>query len=323
MYGTPPNLEYQEVQRERVNNFRKVPLYLGGFTLVFLSAYCTYLYIGYSRSAHTHEDCNGTTTDFDPSTCYDALAGSFDSTLETTEWLMGLVGLREKLASSATGDVLEVSIGTGRNLEYYDWNIRGHKRVGMLDLNGKVKQGKVRSFTAVDKSGPMLEVAHDKYSALFPGVIGVRWIQQDASDPIPGPPKNSNEAGSNRATGYDTVIQTMGLCSAQDPVKLLKNLGECVKDDGKILLIEHGRGTWTWINSLLDRTAVGRAKTFGCWWNRDLEKIIRDSGLEIVALKRKHFGTTWLIELRKPTAPAASVLSSQPSRKTCGKAWWH
>jgi methyltransferase OMS1 len=40
------------------------------------------------------------------------------------------------------------------------------------------------------------------------------------------------------------------------------------------------------------------ALEFGCHWNRDIGKIIEESGLEIVELKRKHLGTTWWIELR-------------------------
>ncbi len=41
---------------------------------------------------------------------------------------------------------------------------------------------------------------------------------------------------------FDTVVDTFGLCSYDDPVSVLKEMARCCKKDGKILLIEHGRG---------------------------------------------------------------------------------
>lgn len=160
---------------------------------------------------------------------------------------MGINNLRRKLASQAYGDVLEVSIGTGRNLEFYDWDFKGFNGVGKVNHKGDVKKGKIRSFTAVDKSAEMLEIAHQKFSSMFPGILGVRWVVGDAAEKgvIPGPPSNANErSGSLEGKKYDVVIQTMGLCSVKDPVALLKNLGDCVEEDGRIFLLEHGRGTW-------------------------------------------------------------------------------
>ncbi|PQE17569.1 ubiquinone menaquinone biosynthesis-related protein [Rutstroemia sp. NJR-2017a BBW] len=224
----------------------------------------------------------------DVSSRYNSIASKFDKEIETTEYWTGITKARKKMIAEASGDVLEVSIGTGRNLDYYDWDFKG--------FNGKVK-----SFTAVDKSAEMLEVAHEKFSAMFPGVIGVRWIVQDAAEPIPGPPRNANERSGNKDAKYDTIVQTMGLCSVNDPVALLKNLSDCVKEEeGRILLLEHGRGTWEWINRILDGSAQGHATQWGCWWNRDLEEIVKESGLEVVKMERWHFGTNWKFELKKP-----------------------
>lgn len=239
---------------------------------------------------------------------------------------MGITSLRKKLAGLARGDVLEVSIGTGRNLEFYDFcfGSGGHGTAkgqevlgglaGRIDGNGKWR-GKgegVRSFTAVDKSPEMLEVAHEKFAAKFPGILGVRWIIADASlpDSIPGPPRNANERSGNREGGYDTIIQTMGLCSVADPVALLRNLGRCVKEgEGRILLLEHGRGRYEWLNGVLDKSAEGHAREFGCWWNRDIGHIVEESGLEIVEVRRPkwwHGGTTWWVELKKPQSPTVA-----------------
>lgn len=225
----------------------------------------------------------------------------------------------------ARGDVLEVSVGTGRNLEGYGFSFSDTKRGG----DGK---GEVKSFTAIDKSGEMLEIAHEKFSRLFPGIVGVRWVIGDASvrSAIPAPPKSSNErSGNKEGEKYDTVVQTMGLCSVDDPVALLRCLGDVVKEEeGRILLLEHGRGRWAWLNGVLDKFAEAHAHEFGCWWNRDLGKIVEESGLVVVEAKRWHGGTTCWFELKKPrsepaqeVARAAEEKVENPETKT-KKGWW-
>src|SRR5437763_16169516 len=122
----------------------------------------------------------------------------------------------------------------------------------------------------------------------------------------------------------------MGLCSTRDPVGLLKRLGELCKkpsvkrkaggssvvsgeqtkygrevveqdgeyDGGRILLLEHGRGHYDWLNHVLDGLAPSHADHYGCWWNRDIGAMVEQSGLEIEYVKRYHLGTTWEVVLR-------------------------
>ena len=91
----------------------------------------------------------------------------------------------------------------------------------------------------------------------------------------------------------------MGLCSTPEPSALLTHLGSITNpNDGRILLLEHGRSHYAWLNRILDKTAPGHADKHGCWWNRDIGKIVEDSGLDIIEIKRYHFGTTWWIELQ-------------------------
>lgn len=269
---------------------------LAGITVLLASSYGAYLFVGYKKAIA--EGSREVILE-DVSKRYDTIAPSFDSSVEWTESIMGLNRLRKKMAQEASGDVCEVSIGTGRNLTFYDWNFPGFNGVGKPGNGHTIKKGKVTSFTAVDKSAEMLEVAHDKFAKKYPGIIGVRWVIQDAAEPLPLPLVSANDqGGKSRTKKYDTIIQTMGLCSTSDPVGLLKNLGESVEDDGRILLLEHGRSTWNWVNKILDGLAVRHAREFGCVWNKDIGEIVKESGLEITKMERKHAGTTWWIELR-------------------------
>jgi methyltransferase OMS1 len=91
----------------------------------------------------------------------------------------------------------------------------------------------------------------------------------------------------------------MGLCSSPEPVKVLQNMGHlCKPKTGRIILIEHGRGHYNFVNGVLDDLAPVHAQRHGCWWNRDILDIVKESGLNIVEVKRYHAGTTYWIELR-------------------------
>ncbi|KAI9644509.1 hypothetical protein NHQ30_006530 [Ciborinia camelliae] len=322
--ATPPPPPPPPSPKKHPLEGRKIPFLGSCFAALIFAGYSSYLFVLINKEP-TGSSAPKVQTDV--SSRYDKIASTFDSEVDWTEWTMGITKMRKKLAQEAYGDVLEVSIGTGRNLEYYDWDFKGFNGVGKLQKVGGIKRGKVKSFTAVDKSGEMLEVAHEKFSTMFPGVVGVRWIIQDAAEKIPGPPRNANETSGSKDAKYDTIIQTMGLCSVADPVKLLKNLGECVKEDeGRILLLEHGRAKWDWLNRALDNSAEGHAKLFGCWWNRDLGQIVEESGLEVVNIKRRHYGTTWRIELKKPKAISkdGGVKDAVEEKKPVAakKGWW-
>lgn len=44
---------------------------------------------------------------------------------------------------------------------------------------------------------------------------------------------------------FDTVIDTFGLCSVEDPVAMLREMARVCKPDGRVYLLEHGRSaTW-------------------------------------------------------------------------------
>lgn len=162
------------------------------------------------------------------------------------------------------------------------------------DLLRKSKQ--VSSLTFVDLSAPMVDIARKTFQSKYPGYGPVQFLTQSALDPLPSSPITD---AVRRQGGYDYILQTMGLCSTPEPVQLLKHLGGLAHPGrGRILLLEHGRGYWDWMNRYLDATASRHAKAHGCWYNRDIGKIVEESGLVVESCKRKHFGTLWVVEAR-------------------------
>jgi methyltransferase OMS1, mitochondrial len=118
---------------------------------------------------------------------------------------------------------------------------------------------------------------------------------------------------------FDTVIDTFGLCSYNDPVAVIQEMIRKCKKDGTILLLEHGRSkSWNIITQHLDKHAEQHAANWGCVWNRDIDAIIEDvttgakttsnqenhnNTMKIIHFYKFHFGTTYLIVARPIELP--------------------
>ncbi|PYH98305.1 S-adenosyl-L-methionine-dependent methyltransferase [Aspergillus ellipticus CBS 707.79] len=263
-------------------------------TILGVSALSISTYIGYLYASYRHEvkQSKSLTVPHDVSDRYNHTAGTFDADVAMSEQLMGMGSKRAALVERAHGNVLEVSCGTGRNLRYYEL---GERRG--FDTQGRVGVLGCRSLTLVDLSPEMVEITRGKFEKRFPEQKArVEFRVQDAAEVSrPG----FSVDGKKHEGYYDSVVQTMGLCSLPDPVKTLKHLGTVVDPEkGEILLLEHGRSYYDWVNNILDNLAPAHADRHGCWWNRDIGQIVRESGLEVVEEKRWHFGTTWKYVLR-------------------------
>jgi len=226
-------------------------------------------------------------------TVYDRTAGNFDTDVGYSEWAAGILKARQSIAASCTGDVLEVSAGTARNLGYYRFGPDGVKSLTLVDISREmVEQGKLK-WKALHSQNGLQGVTKG---------VPVRFWQGDVKGSIPEPPQVEAEGAVKvQKHGYDTIYQSMGLCSTDEPVQLLQNIASHLdrsNPDAKIYLLEHGRGHYGWMNAFLDKFAPQHATKHGCWWNRDIGQIVHDSGLEIVEEKRMSFGTTWIYELK-------------------------
>ncbi|KAF2760963.1 S-adenosyl-L-methionine-dependent methyltransferase, partial [Pseudovirgaria hyperparasitica] len=204
---------------------------------------------------------------------WDKEAATFDRDMGPMEFYMGMNWLRKSMTRQAHGHVLEAAVGTGRNIKYY-------------------KPVLCESITMVDQSRKMVDVAYGKWKEYFPraeDLAKVTFRHQSVIDDVKLPDPE----------GFDFVIQTMGLCSTPEPEALIRSLARMTKKDGgRILLLEHGRSKYDWLNRVLDKTAAPHADKHGCWWNKDIIKIVEDSGVDVVAISRYHLGTTYWIELK-------------------------
>ncbi|KAK1767633.1 hypothetical protein QBC33DRAFT_536809 [Phialemonium atrogriseum] len=353
---------------------RKLPLVGAGFAALCLGLYVSLLVSSYMKSPAPSCTCEHPSTagaDGEPlpptgrPPAVDAAmpgrerarqsASAFDKGLDVPEWLMGITGLRKRLAAGARGHVLEVAVGTGRNLAYYDWaEVVAATEEPALQGTEKPKsspaspEGGVLSFTGVDISADMMSVARTRIRDAVPvlkklmrrrrvepmpeagGTVvdildsRIRLCISDAEQALPAPPVvNAGKTGAKPASKYDTVLQTFGLCSVSDPAKLLSKMASMVQPgSGRIVLLEHGRGWYDWVNGLLDEYADPHFKRYGCWWNRDIENIVRKAaqkvpGLEVVNIERPLFmqmGTTLVIELRvKSTGEEDATITGTPN----------
>lgn len=223
---------------------------------------------------------------------YNSIADTYDKAIGMDELILGINLLRRILLSwHAQGTVLEVGAGTGRNLPYYT-NTKA-QRVLMVEL-----------------SEPMCQQARQKIQKLQESRSTAQQytVKQGDSQDLHFCPNNA----------FDTVVDTFGLCSYENPARVLKEMARVCKPDGKILLLEHGRSqTWQWMSDYLDKNAEAHARKWGCIWNRDLDALLEQVGedLEVQALDKWHFGTTYYV-VCKPKQKAARATAAVSSKES-------
>ena len=112
---------------------------------------------------------------------------------------------RQWVGSRAQGEVLEVAIGTGRNLAFYPAGVR---------------------LTGIDLSPAMLERARERAGELG---MEVDLREGDAQD-------LSFSDGS-----FDTVVCTLSLCNVPDDRRAVAEMKRVLKAGGRLLLLDHIR----------------------------------------------------------------------------------
>src|SRR6266545_2248672 len=147
--------------------------------------------------------------------------------------LLGVSRLRRILLRRASGRVLEVAVGTGKNLPSYPSDCR---------------------ITGLDVSSEMLDVARKRATTMF---MDVSFLLGDA-DVLPF-----------RDQSFDTVVSSLSTCTFPNPVIALREMARVCKPAGRVLLLEHGRSDRERLGHWQDRHEDSFAKQLGCHWNRE------------------------------------------------------
>ena len=238
---------------------------------------------------------------------FNSNSAKYDEEIATHEWLSGISTLRKKLAGRATGRVLEVGVGTGRNFDHYRPSVERLVAVdfsaGMLDkaaaraadLGWQVHRA-AGTAAAATASQYLADFEDDDVATAADGRRGRPALLLEAS-------VSSGLPFSDCV--FDSVVDSFGLCSYEDPTQALREMRRVLRPGGRLLLLEHGASSWPWLTSMLDSSAPAHAARHGCYWQRRIADLVAGAGgLRIEQEQRRHFGTTYYIEAVREEAEA-------------------
>lgn len=239
---------------------------------------------------------------------FDKNATHYDDDIGKHEKLAGIVDLRKELVKRCRGKVLEVGAGTGRNLEYYP----AGSAVDLLDFSAEMlsiakRRAQLMGYVVSANENQLGQQS----TTIPPTATATTAANAVAAATATTVPQSSSAAPlarharfviGNASTGlpyadhsFDSVVDTFGLCSYEDPLFILQELQRVAKPGGQILLLEHGKSSWGWLSNILDRNTPGHVHKHGCYWNRDIEGLVNQAGLRVVEKRRQHAGTTYFI----------------------------
>ena len=162
---------------------------------------------------------------------------------------------REKIVPLAEGEVLEIGVGSGLNLSFYDTD-------------------KVRKVWGLEPSEGMRKLARKK---LVGSQLEVEMID------LPG------EEIPLDANSVDTVVVTYTLCTIPDARRALQGMQRVLRPGGKLLFCEHGvapdHGVRRWQDRL---NPTWHRFSGGCNINRDIPNLLESSGFRIVVDERMY-----------------------------------
>lgn len=185
---------------------------------------------------------------------YDGFAPVYRRETILVDYLLGLRKLRRALMQNASGKILDVACGTGENFPFFSPE---------------------DDITAVDLSPGMLSIARERANRLG---LKINYQVMDAEE-LKFPDDY-----------FHAVISAMSTCTFPDPIRALQEMKRVIKDDGRILLLEHGRSRLGFIGRYQDKSAENHFAMAGCRWNQEPIELIEKAGLEIISQEDKTLG---------------------------------
>jgi ubiquinone/menaquinone biosynthesis C-methylase UbiE len=177
---------------------------------------------------------------------------------------------RQWVCAQATGEVLEVAIGTGRNLPYYTEGIR---------------------LTGIEFSPAMRDLARRRADELG---LQVDLCVGDA------------QALDLPDASFDTVVCTLSLCAIPDDRRAVAEMWRVLRPGGRLLLLDHVAGAPRWVRAvqwLME--LVTRPLQEEHMLRRPLLQV-QAQGFQVERRERSKLGVVERLAARKPTKPTAS-----------------
>jgi ubiquinone/menaquinone biosynthesis C-methylase UbiE len=206
---------------------------------------------------------------------YDRNAFLYDTYDRPMDLLGGVRAKRKDVLGRSVGRVLEVGVGTGRNLDLYPPGI---------DLTG------------VDLSEQMLARAHRRARRLGADVA------LELADIVHLPFADHS---------FATVTATCVFCSVADPIRGLTELRRVVARDGQVLLLEHVRPRSRIAARIFDLANPVVRRVIGANINRSTEDNVRAAGLKITNLRSSG---VWREIIARPAANPTNHHPAPPRR---------
>ncbi len=154
---------------------------------------------------------------------------------------------RMKVIPQAQGRVLEIGIGTGLNLPFYD-------------------TGRVVELVGVEPSLRMhrLALKRSRAARLPVEMVGITAEKLPLVD-----------------AAFDTVVSTYTLCTIPDPVAALREVRRVLRPGGRLLFSEHGRAPDENVRKWQSRIQpFWSPLAGGCRLDRDIPAILKEAGFD-------------------------------------------
>jgi ubiquinone/menaquinone biosynthesis C-methylase UbiE len=193
---------------------------------------------------------------------WDKSAPSYDKQIAFFEKVQ-FGGGREWLGERAHGRVLEVAVGTGRNLPHYPADA---------------------TVTGIELSPAML-IARQRAAALG------REVDLREGDA---------EHLSFGDASFDTVVCALSLCTIPSPAAAIGEMKRVLVPGGRLLLLDHVGSTWPPVYAaqwLLERVTIAAA---GEYFTRRQLPLVQAAGFQVIETERLKAGTVERIHAVKP-----------------------
>ena len=166
---------------------------------------------------------------------------------------------RQKVVPLAKGKVLDIGIGSGLNIPFYN-------------------SDQIDKVIGIDPSYELIELAKELANdskASIELVIG-------SAESIPYPDNF-----------FDTVLVTYTMCTIPNVAIANKEMWRVLKDDGRLIFCEHGLAPDKKISKWQNRIDPFWGKIAGgCHLNRDIQKLITDAGFSFESLDKMYIPST-------------------------------